>query len=137
VIPGMMRRFHEAKLSGAGEVIVWGTGAPLREFLHVDDLADAMYLLMSRYEDAEFMNIGSGEEVTIRGLAEAMADVVGFDGRIRFDPSKPDGTPRKMLDSSRMFGLGWRPRHTLSGGLRETYEWATRAGQLSPELRPA
>lgn len=124
VIPGMMRRFHEARVSNAPSVTVWGTGTPRREFLHVDDLADALYLLMERYEDASTINVGTGEEVTIRSLAETMAAVTGFSGSLEFDSSKPDGTPRKLLDSSRIFSLGWKPRHTLREGLASTYEWA-------------
>lgn len=124
VIPGMMRRFHEAKLSGAPEVVVWGTGAPRREFLHADDLADALYLLMQKYEDPQTINVGTGQEVTIRELAETMADVTGYRGRIVWDTSKPDGTPRKLLDSSRILALGWKPKHTLKAGLASTYAWA-------------
>ena len=124
VIPGMMRRFHEAKLSGAPEVAVWGTGTPRREFLHVDDLADALALLMETYEDAQTINVGTGQEVTIRELAETMADVTGYNGRIVWDTTKPDGTPRKLLDSSRILALGWKPKHTLKEGLASTYAWA-------------
>jgi GDP-L-fucose synthase len=122
VIPGMMRRFHEAKLNGLPEVVVWGSGKPLREFLYVDDLADALYTVMEKYEEPQTINIGSGEEVSIRRLAETMKDVVGYEGRIVFDSSKPDGMPRKMLDSSRIAALGWRPKHGLEEGLRKTYE---------------
>ena len=124
VIPGMMRRFHEAKVSRASEVVVWGSGTPRREFLHVDDLAEALWLLMERYEDSATINVGSGEEVTIRQLAETMADVVGFAGKVVFDSTKPDGVPRKLLDTSRISALGWRPTHSLHDGLRQTYEWA-------------
>ncbi|MGZ4810264.1 MAG: GDP-L-fucose synthase family protein [Thermoanaerobaculia bacterium] len=124
VIPGMMRRFHEAKVSGAREVRIWGTGTPRREFLHVDDLADALLVLMERYEEPDTINVGSGEEVTIRQLAETMRDVVGYPGAIAFDASKPDGTPRKLLDSTRMHALGWAPKHSLREGLASTYRWA-------------
>ena len=124
VIPGMMRRFHEAKFAGAKEVRIWGTGKPMREFLHVDDLADALVVLLERYEDLETINVGSGEEVSIRQLAETMRDVVGFPGAIAFDASKPDGMPRKFLDSSRMRALGWAPKHSLREGLASTYRWA-------------
>lgn len=124
VIPGMMRRFHEARVSGAREVRIWGTGTPRREFLHVDDLANALLLLMERYEHPDTINVGSGEEVTIRQLAETMRDVVGFPGAIAFDASKPDGTPRKLLDSTRMHALGWSPKHSLREGLASTYRWA-------------
>jgi GDP-L-fucose synthase len=128
VIPGMMRRFHEAKVSSAPSVTVWGTGTPRREFLHVDDLADALYLLMQVYEDPLIINVGAGEEVTIRSLAETMAAVVGYTGSIVFDATKPDGTPRKLLDSSRMFALGWKPSHSLTEGLAATYAWAVSSG---------
>jgi len=124
VIPGMMRRFHEAKIAGANEVTVWGTGTPRREFLFVDDLAAAVVRLMSDYEEESTINVGSGEEVTVGELATMMKRVTGFEGAIRFDSSKPDGTPRKMLDSSRIFSLGWRPRIALSEGLQRTYRWA-------------
>jgi GDP-L-fucose synthase len=124
VIPGMMRRFHEAKLAGRDTVTVWGSGKPLREFLHVHDLAAALITLMDRYDESQTINVGSGEEVTIAALAEAMKAATGFRGTITFDSSKPDGTPRKALDSSRIRALGWAPRHTLAGGLRSTYEWA-------------
>lgn len=130
VIPGMMRRFHEAKISGASAVTVWGSGEPQREFLHVDDLADALHLFMMRYEEPVTVNIGSGEEVTIRELAETMKDVVEFEGAIRFDTTKPDGPPRKALDSSRIFALGWKPKHNLRDGLRSTYAWALENGVL-------
>jgi GDP-L-fucose synthase len=124
VIPGMMRRFHEAKKASTPSVVVWGTGTPRREFLHVDDLADALYVLMQTYEDPQPINVGAGDEVTIRQLAETMASVVGYSGSIVFDASKPDGTPRKLLDSSRILSLGWRPRHSLREGLAATYGWA-------------
>ena len=124
VIPGMMRRFHEAAVGGAGEVAVWGSGAPRREFLHVDDLADALYLLMQRYEEAQFVNVGTGEDCTIAELALTMAEVTGFEGSIVFDRSKPDGAPRKLLNVSRINALGWRARIALRDGLRDTYRWA-------------
>lgn len=124
VIPGMMRRMHEAKRDGLAEVTIWGTGTPRREFLHVNDLAEALYLLMERYEDAQTVNVGSGMESTIAELASTMKNVVGYEGRIRFDTFKPDGTPRKLLDSSRMQALGWKPRLSLEEGLRTTYEAA-------------
>ncbi len=123
VIPALIRRFHEAKMSGAREVAVWGSGAPRREFLYVDDLADACILLMRVYDGEEIVNVGSGEEVTIAELAEAVRRTVGFEGNIAFDRSKPDGTPRKLLDSSRVRSLGWRPATALAEGLRLTYEW--------------
>jgi GDP-L-fucose synthase len=124
VIPGMMRRFHEAKINAAGQVVVWGSGTPRREFLHVDDLADAVYLLMQRYEDPQTVNVGCGEDVSIAKLAEMMRKAVGLNAEIVFDRSKPDGTPRKLLDVSRMFSMGWRPSRPLDRGLEETYRWA-------------
>jgi GDP-L-fucose synthase len=124
VIPGMMRRFHEAKLAGAPEVVVWGTGTPRREFLHADDLADALHRLMQEYEETRTINVGTGQEVTIRELAETMAAVTGYKGRIVWDATKPDGTPRKLLDSSRILALGWKPKQTLREGLASTYKWA-------------
>lgn len=134
VIPGMMRRFHEAKQAHAPEVALWGTGAPRREFLHVDDLADALYLLMETYESSQTINVGGGQEVTIRELAETIKQVVGFAGAIAFDPSKPDGTPRKLLDSSRILSLGWAPRHSLREGLHSTYRWALEHGSFAAAL---
>ena len=130
VIPGMMRRFHEAVSAGASEVSVWGTGKPRREFLHVDDLVNALVLLMRVYDEPTTINIGTGQEVTIRDLAEAMAEVVGFRGQITWDTSKPDGTPRKLLDSSRMRSLGWSPEFALREGLASTYRWAVDNGVL-------
>jgi GDP-L-fucose synthase len=124
VIPGMMRRFHEAVASRASEVVVWGSGAPRREFLHVDDLADALYLLMQTYEEPGFINVGTGSDCTVADLARTMATVVGFEGTISFDRSKPDGTPRKLLDVSRIHALGWRARISLREGLHATYDWA-------------
>lgn len=125
VIPGMMRRFHEAKTQGLPQVTVWGTGTPRREFLHVEDLADALITLMQSYESPQTINVGTGEDCTIRELAETMASVVGYEGSIVFDETKPDGTPRKVLDVSRMRALSWRPKHSLDEGLRSTYRWAT------------
>jgi GDP-L-fucose synthase len=139
VIPGMMRRFHEARLASAREVRIWGTGKPLREFMHVDDLADALLMLMERYEGVETINVGSGEEVSIRLLAETMRDVIEFQGEIAFDTTKPDGTPRKLLDSSRIRALGWKPKHSLREGLAGTYRWAleTRAFEQAPHTAAA
>jgi GDP-L-fucose synthase len=128
VIPGMMRRFHEAAVTGARQVVVWGSGEPRREFLHVDDLADALYLLMQTYEDPLFLNVGTGEDCTIAELAQLMAEIVGFDGEIVFDRTKPDGTPRKVLDVSRINALGWQARIPLREGLRATYDWAVERG---------
>lgn len=125
VLPAMMRRFHEAKVRGDTEVVVWGTGTPRRELLHVDDLAAAVIHLMQNYSDAAIVNIGSGEDMTIRELAEMVASAVGYTGRIVTDPSGPDGTPLKLLDSSRMRALGWQPRISLADGINETYRWFT------------
>lgn len=123
VLPALLRKFHEAKQSGAKEVVVWGSGTPRREFLHVDDLADACLFLAENYSSDEIVNVGTGEDVTIIQLAEAIQDVVGFDGNIVFDASKPDGTPRKWMDVSRMSGLGWRAQVDLPNGLAQTYDW--------------
>ncbi|MGE4421546.1 MAG: NAD-dependent epimerase/dehydratase family protein [Pseudodesulfovibrio sp.] len=121
VIPGLIRRFHEAKADGSAEVVVWGTGTPLREFLHVDDLADALVFLMETYSGEEIVNIGTGSELTIRELAELVARVVGYRGRIRFERPEMDGTPRKLLDSHRLRGMGWSPKRSLEEGLAEAY----------------
>jgi GDP-L-fucose synthase len=123
VLPALLRKFHEAAQQGAGTVEVWGTGAPRREFLHVDDLAEACLFLMRRYDAAGWVNVGWGRDLSIAELAQALAQVVGFKGSIRFDTSKPDGTPRKLLDTSRMTTLGWVPRIDLEPGLRSTYDW--------------
>jgi len=122
VLPALMRKFHEAKVSGAESVTIWGTGAPLREFLHVDDLAGAAVFLMREYSAGEIINVGSGEEVSIGELARLIGEVVGFGGEIVYDRSKPDGTPRKLMDSSRLRGLGWKAEVGLRLGIAETYE---------------
>jgi GDP-L-fucose synthase len=123
VIPGLMRRFHEAMLSGARQVTVWGTGAPRREFLYVDDLADACLFLMQHYDQPEIINVGTGRDITITDLSDLLAKVVGFRGEIVFDRSKPDGTPRKSLDVSRLTSRGWEARTSLEVGLAQTYAW--------------
>jgi len=123
VLPALVRRMHEAKESGATEVQIWGTGRPRREFLHVDDLADACLFLMQRYDDERVINVGWGSDQTIAELAATVARVVGFSGILRFDPSKPDGAPRKLLDTTRLAALGWVPRIELESGIRSTYEW--------------
>ena len=123
VLPALIRRFHEAKLRGDGSLTVWGTGTPRREFLHVDDLADAVIYLLKTYDDEAIVNIGWGEDVTIRELAEIVASVAGFRGRLEFDASKPDGTPRKLLDTSRLTALGWTPKIKLKAGIEDTYAW--------------
>ncbi len=123
VLPALLRKVHEAKTSGAGEVVVWGTGTPRREFLHVADLASACRFLLEHYDAPEIVNVGFGEDVSIRELAELICEVVCFGGRLVFDATKPDGTPRKLLDSSKLHGLGWRPRLALADGIRQTYDW--------------
>jgi len=125
VIPALIRKFHEAKINGAKSVVVWGTGTPRREFLYVDDLADACLFLMENCDaqHAEIINVGTGEDITIKELAEMIKSIVGFNGEIVFDPSKPDGTPRKLLDIGRIKKLGWSPKTTLEEGLRATYSF--------------
>ena len=123
VVPGLMMRAHAAIENGAPELAIWGTGSALREFMHVDDCADALVFLMQSYSESQLINVGTGQETTIRDLARAVAEVVGYKGRLVFDASKPDGMPRKLLDSSRMLAMGWRPQVELSEGLRETYRW--------------
>lgn len=123
VLPALLRKFHTAKESGSKEVTVWGTGTPRREFLYVDDLADALCFLMERYDSPEIINVGWGEDVTIAELAALIADVVGFRGAVVFDRSKPDGTPRKLLDVGKIRALGWTARTRLADGIRATYDW--------------
>ncbi|MET4328742.1 GDP-L-fucose synthase [Bradyrhizobium sp. i1.15.2] len=122
VVAALIRRFHEAKVSGAKSVVVWGTGTPRREFLYVDDMADACVHLMKTYSSAELINIGTGEDITIAELARIVAEVVGYIGEISFDTSRPDGTPRKLLDVSRLASLGWRARTWLTHGMRQAYQ---------------
>jgi GDP-L-fucose synthase len=123
VLPALMRKIHEAKLSNAPRVTVWGTGKPLREFLHVDDLAEASIMLMERYDDAGPINVGVGEDLSILELAQLIARVIEYDGELEFDSSKPDGTPRKLLDVTRLHELGWRARIPLKDGIKSTYSW--------------
>ncbi|RKS68611.1 GDP-L-fucose synthase [Motilibacter peucedani] len=123
VLPALIRRFHEAAEAGVPSVTCWGSGTPRREFLHVDDLARACLFLLENYDSPETINVGTGEDLTIRELAETVADVVGYTGTIEWDTSKPDGTPRKLLDVSRLEQLGWKPSVRLPDGLRSTYEW--------------
>ena len=127
VVPALLRKFHEAVASGAREVTLWGSGQPRREFLHVDDLADASVFLMESYSSAEIVNVGTGEDLTILELAELIGEITGFGGELRLDSSKPDGTPRKLLDVSRLTELGWKARIGLREGLRQTYEWYKRS----------
>jgi len=123
VIPALMRKAHEAKLAGASHLTIWGSGSPMREFLHVDDAADAMVWLLANYSGDSHVNVGSGTDITILDLAKLVADVVGFRGEIRNDPTKPDGTPRKLMDVSRLSATGWKPKYDLRGGLEQTYAW--------------
>ena len=123
VMPALIRKFHEAKVHGNAKVVVWGSGKPRREFLYIDDLADALVFLMQRYDSEELLNVGWGEDLSIRELAQLVKATVGYDGAIEFDASKPDGTPRKLLDTTRLNSLGWNPRVRLEEGLRKTYEW--------------
>jgi len=123
VLPALIRKVHEARSSGAPEVVIWGTGTPRREFLHVHDLARACRFLLERYDSPEIVNIGVGEDVTIRELAELICDILDYRGRLVFDSTKPDGTPRKLLDVSRIHSLGWRAQIPLRDGIRQTYAW--------------
>lgn len=123
VLPALIRRFHEAKLAGADEVVIWGTGKPLREFLYVDDLASAAVHLLEHYDSPQTINVGVGEDISIADLAAKIAAVVGYEGRVAYDTTKPDGTPRKLLDVSRINALGWRATTTLDAGLAATYDW--------------
>jgi len=123
VLAALMRKIHGAKVSGAATVEVWGTGTPRREFLHADDLADAAVFALKNYEDESHLNVGAGEDITIRGLAELIAEIVDWNGELVFDPSKPDGMPRKLLDVSRFAELGWRARMGIREGIASAYEW--------------
>lgn len=123
VLPALIRKAHEAKQRGDGRLVIWGTGAPRREFLHVDDCADALVHLMRTYSAEEHVNVGSGEDLTIRALAEAVCGAVGFQGEIISDPSKPDGTPRKLMSGDKLKAMGWRPRIGLAEGIASTYRW--------------
>jgi GDP-L-fucose synthase len=123
VLPALIRKVHEAKKDGAQEVSVWGSGTPRREFLHVDDLADACFFLLENYDSPEIMNIGCGEDFSIRELAETVCEVLGFEGALVFDSSKPDGTPRKLMNVGRLLALGWKPRIGLKDGIRDAYDW--------------
>jgi len=122
VLPALIRKVHEAGAAGTPEIEIWGTGTPRREFLHVDDLADACVFLLENYSSPEIINVGCGEDITIRELAETICEVLGYRGSLAFDTSKPDGTPRKLLDMTRLFALGWRPKIPLRDGIRSAYE---------------
>jgi GDP-L-fucose synthase len=123
VLAALLRKAHEAKMHNDRKLVVWGTGKPRREFLHVDDLAAACLLLLKKYDSPEIINIGCGEDISIRELAELICDVVGFDGKLAWDATKPDGTPRKLLDVSKIRALGWEPAITLRDGIKRTYDW--------------
>jgi GDP-L-fucose synthase len=134
VLPAMLRRMHEAKESGVASVTLWGTGSPRRELLHVDDLARACLFLLESYDDPQTINVGTGVDVTIHGLAELVARVVGYEGDLVWDTSKPDGTPRKLLDVSRLTALGWQPTIALEDGVRATYSWFLEHAALDARL---
>jgi len=123
VLPALIRKVHTAKKNGDASVPIWGTGSPRREFLHVDDLADACYFLLGNYDEPDIVNVGCGEDVTIKELAETICDVIGYEGQLSFDTSKPDGTPRKLMDTSKLNGLGWKPKIGLRDGIRNAYDW--------------
>lgn len=123
VLPALLRKFHDAKLENKKEVVMWGTGSPMREFLHVDDLADACIHLMNNYEGNEIINIGTGEDIAIKNLSLLIKETVGYDGEIINDTTKPDGTPRKLLDVSKLHSLGWHHKVSLEEGLKKTYDW--------------
>lgn len=122
VLPAMLRKFHEAKVNGDPKVTLWGTGTPLREFLHADDLADALFFLMQHYNDPQFVNVGTGKDISIRDLAHLIQKITGYEGEVVFDTSMPDGTPRKLMDVSRLTALGWQPKIGFEEGVRRTYE---------------
>lgn len=126
VLPALIRKFHEAKVNNEPEVVIWGTGTPRREFLYIDDLADACLYLMQNYDENEIINIGTGEDITIKELAELIGEIVGYKGRLTFDTSKPDGTPRKLQDVSRLNEAGWRYRTSLNSGIAKAYNWYKR-----------
>ncbi len=122
VLPALIRKFHEAKLNNVPEVVMWGTGSPYREFLHADDLADALYFLMQNYSEEQFVNCGSGVEITIKDLALLVKEIVGYEGNIVHDTTKPDGTPRKLTDVSKIHGLGWKHKINLRDGIAAVYK---------------
>lgn len=130
VLPALIRKFHTAKINGDAKVEIWGTGSPLREFLHVDDLADACLFLMNEYDDKQFVNVGTGEDLSIKALAEVVKNIVGFEGELTFDTSKPDGTPRKLMDVSFLHALGWHHQIELENGIRSVYESVLKSGIL-------
>jgi GDP-L-fucose synthase len=123
VLPALLRKAHEAKIRGASELVVWGTGTPRREFLHCDDLAEALLFLLDHYDQPEIINVGWEKDVSIRELSEIICEITGFSGKVRFDPTKPDGTPQKLLSTAKLRKLGWEPKVGLREGIRRTYEW--------------
>jgi GDP-L-fucose synthase len=131
VLPALLRKFHEAKVNGEESVTIWGTGSPFREFLHVDDLAEACYFLMENYSDSQFVNVGTGSEIRIYDLAVLIKEIVGFEGEIIKDTSKPDGTPRKLMDSSRILTMGWSPKISLKEGIQSVYREKFLSGSSS------
>jgi GDP-L-fucose synthase len=133
VLPALIRKAHMAKRAGASQLRIWGTGTPRREFLHVDDCADALVFLLKTYSDAQHVNVGSGEDLTILELARTVCEVVGFDGEIICDPSKPDGTPRKLMSADKLRSMGWRPTIGLREGVARTYAWLLDQPHLSSE----
>jgi len=136
VLPALIRKFHQAKVSGAPRVVVWGTGTPMREFCHVDDCAEACLFLMEIYDDPAIINIGEGRDISISDLALLVKRVVGYEGEIVYDHTKPDGTPRKLVDATKIFNLGWRPQISLEEGIRQTYAWyVSTLGSISEKQR--
>ena len=134
VIPALMRKFHEAKQKETPFVEIWGTGSPLREFMFVDDLADACYFLMKNYDEKQFLNIGTGEEVSILDLALLIKKIIGYSGEVRFDSTKPDGTPRKLMDNTRLHSLGWKHRISLEEGLKMAYQYFLKESKENESL---
>lgn len=132
VLPALIRKAHEAKRAGADHITIWGTGSPMREFLHADDCADACVFLMQNYSDAEHVNVGSGTDIAIHDLARMVCEVVGFEGEIRTDPTKPDGTPRKLMSGNKLRALGWVPSRTLRDGIADAYGWFIRQAERKP-----
>jgi GDP-L-fucose synthase len=138
VLAALMRKAHEAKMSSAAKMTVWGTGEPRREFLHVDDLADAVLFLLERYDSPEIINVGCGEDITVRALAQLVCEIVGFTGELEWDETKPDGTPRKLLDVSRLTQMGWKSRISLPDGIAKTYQWfLENCGRGEPQRSPS
>jgi GDP-L-fucose synthase len=137
VLPALIRKFHEAKIGSLAQVTLWGTGTPLREFMHVDDLAAAAVFLLENYNSGDIVNVGTGEDLPIRDLAQMVSQIVGYRGGISFDVSKPDGTPRKLLSVERLHALGWRHQIPLEQGIKDTYDWyVTNSNELATTVNP-